>query len=84
MRKIRESGKASLSGGRKPQDGSGTYYHLTQGEYDEMLADPDCDTDLFAAEATEILEKKRLEPELMYKVREDIIRQAGLKYWIDM
>lgn len=84
MKKIRESGKASLGGGRKPQDGSGTFYHLTQEEYNQMLADPACDTDLFAAEAVEILEKKRVEPELAYKVREETIRQAGLGHWIAM
>ena len=84
MRKIRESGKASLGGGRKPQTGSGMFYHLTQDEYDQMLADPACDTDLFEAEAVEILEKKRLEPELAYKIREDMIRQAGLDHWINM
>ena len=84
MRKIRESGKASVSGGRKPQDGSGTFYHLTQEEYDEMLADPDCDKDIFEAEVTEILEKKRIDPTLIYKAREDVLRQAGLSFWIDM
>ena len=84
MRKIRESGKASVSGGRKPQDGSGTFYHLTQEEYNEMLADPDCDADLFESEVIEILEKKRIEPELAYKAREETLRQAGLGLWIDM
>jgi hypothetical protein len=84
MRKIRETGKAPLGGGRKPQTGSGMFYHLTQEEYDQMLADPDCDTDLFTADAVAILEKKRLEPELAYKVREESIRQAGLGHWIDM
>ena len=84
MRKIRETGKAPLGGGRKPQAGSGVFYHLTQDEYDQMLADPACDTDLFAADALEVLEKKRLEPDLAYKVREDSIRQAGLGHWIDM
>lgn len=83
MRKIRETGKASLGGGRKPQNASGMFYHLTQEEYDQMLADPACDTDLFAANAVEIMEKKRLEPELAYKVREDTILQAGLQHWID-
>ena len=84
MRKIRETGKASLGGGHKAQSSSGTFYHLTQDEYDQMLADPACDTDLFAADAVEILEKKRIDPELAYKVREDSIRQAGLGHWIDM
>lgn len=83
MRKIRETGKASIGGGRKPQSGSGMYYHLTQEEYDQMLADPACNTEVFEAEAVEILEKKRLEPELAYKVREDTILQAGLSHWID-
>ena len=84
MKKVRENGKAAVGGGRSAQSGAGTYYHLTQEEYDEMLADPACDTDLFASEAIEILEKKRVEPNLAYKVREEIIRQAGLGYWIDM
>ena len=84
MRKLRETGKASIGGGRKPQSGSGTFYHLTEEEYREMLADPACDTDLFEAETAEVLEKKRLEPELAYKIREDVIRQAGLSHWIDM
>jgi hypothetical protein len=84
MRKVREAGKAAVGGGRSAQAGSGLYYHLLQEEYEQMLADPDCDTDLFEAEAVEILEKKRLEPELVYKVREDVIRQAGLRHWIDM
>ena len=84
MRKIRETGKASIGGGRKQQAGSGVFYHLTQEEYDQMLADPACDTDLFEADAVEILEKKRLELELAYKIREDTIRQAGLGHWIDM
>lgn len=82
MKKIRETGKAAVGGGRGA--GAGLYYHLTQEEYDEMLADPACDTDLFASEAVEILEKKRVEPNLIYKIREDVIRQAGLGYWIDM
>lgn len=82
MRKIRETGKASL-GGRKPQAGSGTFFHLTTEEYEQMLADPACDTAVFEAEAVEILEKKRIEPELAYKIREETIRQAGLGYWID-
>ncbi|HLK55580.1 MAG TPA: hypothetical protein VKU00_03400 [Chthonomonadaceae bacterium] len=82
MRKIREAGKAQL-GGRKPQSGSGEFYHLTQDEYEQMLADPDCDRDLFEAETVEILEKKRAEPELAYKIREDVIRRAGLGHWID-
>ena len=84
MRKVRETGKAAVGGGRSPQSGAGLFYHLTQEDYDEMLADPDCDTDLFAAETVEILEKKRVEPNLVYKVREEIIRQAGLGYWIDL
>lgn len=84
MRKIRESGKASLGGGRKPQSSSGVFYHLTQEEYDQMLADPSCDTLLFEAAAEEILEKKRVESELAYKIREESIREAGLGYWIDM
>ena len=84
MRKIREAGKASLGGSKKPQTGSGMFYHLTQEEYDQMLEDPACDTDHFAAEATEILEKKRIELELAYKIREESIRQAGLGHWIDM
>ncbi len=83
MKKIKEVGKASLGGGRKPQSASGVYYHLTQEEYDEMREDPDGDTDLFESETTEILEKKRVEPDLAYKVREDAIRQAGLGHWID-
>ena len=53
-------------------------------EYEQMLADPDCDTELFEAEAVEILEKKRIETDLVYKIREDMIRQAGLRHWIDM
>lgn len=84
MKKIREVGKASLGGGRKPQAGSGMFYHLTQDEYDQMLADPACNTDMFTEDTLEILEKKRIEPELAYKVREDSIRQAGLGHWIDM
>ena len=84
MRKIWEGAKAAVGGGRKAQDNSGTFYHLTQEDYDEMRADPDCDTDVFEAEAVEILEKKRVEPELAYKIREDKIREAGLKHWIDM
>ena len=84
MRKIRETGKAQLGGSKKPQTGSGEFYHLTQEEYDMMLADPDCDTDLFEAEVEEILEKKRIEPELAYKVRDDVIRKAGLAHWISM
>lgn len=84
MRKIRETGKAAVGGGRSAQSSAGVFYHLTQEEYDEMLADPSCDTDLFTAEAVEILEKKRVEPNLAYKIREDAIRQAGLGYWIDM
>ena len=84
MKKIKESGKAAVSGGRKAQGGSGTFYHLTQEEYDEMLADPDCDKGVFESEAIEILEKKRVEPQLAYKIREDAIRQAGLAPWIDM
>ena len=84
MRKVKESGKASLGGGRNAKSGAGVFYHLDQEEYDQMLADPACDTDLFEAEVVEILEKKRVEPELAYKVREDIIRQAGLNHWIDM
>ena len=83
-RKIRESAKAQLGGGRKNQAASGEFYHLTQEEYDQMLADPDCDTDLFESETQEILEKKRFEPELVVKIREDIIRKAGLGHWIDM
>lgn len=84
MRKIREAGKAAVGGGRSAQSGAGVFYHLSQEEYDEMLADPACDTELFAAESAEILEKKRVSPELVFKVREDVIRQAGLGYWIDM
>lgn len=84
MRKIRETGKAPLGGAKKPQTGSGVFYHLTQEEYDQMLADPDCDTERFESEAVEILEKKRVEPELAYKIHEDAIRQAGLGHWIDM
>ncbi len=84
MRKIRETGKASLGGGRKPQDGSGVFYHLTQEEYDQMLADPACKTETFEADVIEILEKKRIEPDLAYKIREDSIRQAELGHWIDM
>lgn len=83
MKKIRESGKASLGGGKKPQAGSGVFYHLTDDEYAQMLADPACDTELFEAEIVQILEKKRIEPELAYKIREDVIRQAGLGHWID-
>ena len=49
-----------------------------------MLEDPEGDTDLFGAETVEILEKKRVEPNLVYKVREETIRQAGLGYWIDV
>ena len=82
MRKIRETGKASIGGGRKQGDG-GEFYHLNQEEYDQMLADPDCDVELFETEATEILEKRRVEPDLAYKVRTDVIRQAGLGHWID-
>jgi hypothetical protein len=48
-----------------------------------MLADPACDTDAFEAEVVSILEKKRLEPDLAYKVREDAIWQMGLGHWID-
>ena len=84
MRKIRETGKASLGGSRKPQSGAGIFYHLTQEEYDEMHEDPACDVEVFEADAVEILEKKRIEPQLAYKVREDTIRQAGLGHWIDM
>ncbi len=84
MRKIKETGKASIGGGRSAQSSGGVFYHLLQEEYEQMLADPDCDTDLFEAEAIEILEKKRVEPDLAYKVREDVIRQAGLRHWIDM
>ena len=84
MRKIRESGKAAVGGGRSAQSGAGVFYHLTQEEYDEMLADPACDKDVFEADAVEILEKKRVEPELAWKVREEAIRKAGLGYWIDM
>lgn len=84
MRKIRETGKAAVGGGRSAQSGAGVFYHMSQAEYEEMLADPACDTELFAGEAVEILEKKRVEPELAYKIREDVIRQAGLGYWIDM
>ena len=84
MRKIRDAGKASVGGGRSAKSSAGLYYHLLQEEYDQMLADPACDTDLFTAEAVEILEKKRIEPELVYKVREDIIQEAGLGHWIDM
>ena len=84
MRKVRETGKAAIGGGRTQQAGSGLFYHLTQEEYDEMLADTACDIDLFEADVVEILERKRLELELAYKVREDIIRQAGLGHWIDM
>jgi hypothetical protein len=84
MKKVRETGKAAVGGGRNAQSGAGVFYHLTQEEYDQMLADPACNTDLFEAEAVEVLEKKRVEPELAYKIREDVIRQAGLGYWIDM
>ena len=84
MKKVREAGKAAVGGGRSAQSGAGVYYHLTQEEYDQMLADPACHTALFEAEAVEILEKKRVEPDLVYKIREDVIRQAGLGYWIDM
>jgi hypothetical protein len=84
MRKIREVGKAQIGGGRKNQAGSGEFYHLTQEEYDQMIADPACDVDLFEEETLEILEKKRIEPELMFKIREAAIRQAGLGHWIDM
>jgi len=84
MRKVREMGKAAVGGGRSPQSGAGLFYHLTQEEYDEMLEDPEGDTDLFGAETVEILEKKRVEPNLVYKVREETIRQAGLGYWIDV
>lgn len=84
VRKIRETGKASLGGGRKSQDASGVFYHLTQDEYDQMLADPACDTDAFEADVMEILEKKRIEPDLAYKIREDSIRAAELGHWIDM
>jgi hypothetical protein len=84
MRKIRETAKASVGGGRKHSAISGEFYHLTEDEYGQMLADPSCDTDLFEAEAVEILEKRRVEPELAYKVREDTIRKAGLGHWIDM
>ena len=49
-----------------------------------MLADPVCDTDLFESEVLEILEKKRLEPELAYKIREDVLRKAGLGHWVSM
>ena len=82
MRKVRETGKASL-GGKKAGAGGGEYYHLTQTEYDEMLADPDCDKELFESEAEEILEKKRIEAELAYKIRADALREAGLSHWID-
>ena len=68
----------------RSQSGAGLFYHLTQEEYEEMLEEPDCDKDLFEAEAVEILEKKRVEPNLAYKVREETIRQAGLGYWIDL
>ena len=84
MRKVRENGKAAIGGGRSAKSDSGVFYHLLQEEYEQMLADPDCDTGLFEAEAVEILEKKRVEPELIYKVREDVVRQAGLRHWIDM
>lgn len=84
MKKIREAGKAAVGGGRSAQSGAGLYYHLSQEEYDEMLADPACDKDVFESAVVEILEKKRVEPELAYKIREDAIRQAGLGYWIDM
>ena len=84
MRKIRESAKAQLGGGRKNQAGSGEFYHLTQEEYDQMREDPACDTDLFESEMIEILEKKRFEPLLVIKIREDVIRKSGLGHWIDM
>ncbi len=84
MRKVREAGKASIGGGRSASSSGGVYYHLLQEEYEQMLADPDCDKALFEAEAVEILEKKRIEQELVYKVREDVVRQAGLRHWIDM
>jgi len=84
MRKVRDNGKAAIGGGRSASSSSGTYYHLLQEEYEQMLADPDCDTELFEAEAVEILEKKRVEADLVYKIREDAIRQAGLRHWIDM
>lgn len=84
MRKMKETGKAAIGGGRSAKSDSGVFYHLLQEEYEQMLADPDCDTDLFESEAVEILEKKRVEPELAYKIREDVIRQAGLRHWIDM
>ena len=84
MRKVKETGKAAIGGGRSAKSDSGVFYHLLQEEYEQMLADPDCDTDLFESEAVEILEKKRVEPELVYKIREDVIRQAGLRHWIDM
>ena len=84
MRKVREAGKAAIGGGRSASSSAGVYYHLLQEEYEQMLADPDCDTELFEAEAVEILEKKRVEADLVYKIREDVIRQAGLRHWIDM
>ena len=84
MRKVREAGKAAIGGGRSAKSDSGVFYHLLQEEYEQMLADPDCDTELFEAEAVEILEKKRIETDLVYKIREDTIRQAGLRHWIDM
>lgn len=84
MRKIRETGKAAVGGGRSAKSVAGLFYHLTQEEYDEMLADPACDKDVFEADAVEILEKKRVEPELAWKIREETIRKAGLGYWIDM
>ena len=84
MKKIRENGKAAVGGGRSANSAAGMFYHLSQAEYDEMLADPACDKELFTAEAVEILEKKRVEPGLVYKIREDAIREAGLGYWIDM
>jgi len=84
MRKVREAGKAAIGGGRSANSSSGMFYHLLQEEYDQMLADPDCDKELFEAEAVEILEKKRVEADLVYKIREDVIRKAGLRHWIDM
>jgi hypothetical protein len=84
MRKLRENGKAAIGGGRSAKSDSGVFYHLLQEEYEQMLADPECDKALFEAEAIEILEKKRVEPDLVYKVREDVVRQAGLRHWIDM
>ena len=84
MRKIRETGKAQIGGGRKNPAASGDFYHLTEEEYAEMLADPDCDKEVFEEAAVEILEKKRLQPELAYKIREDELRNAGLGHWIAM